>query len=63
MFYVVAKYNYKLSPLEEFYLRKWNKEDPVDRNELDRNDKVQEAQGNRNPFIDFPDLADRIADL
>lgn len=63
MFYVSAKYGYKLSRLEEFYLRKWHREDPVDRNEIDRNDRIQEAQGNRNPFVDFPDLVDRIEDL
>jgi len=63
MFYVVAKYNYRLSDLEEFYLRKWNRDDPVDNEEIKRNDGVQEHQGNRNPFIDFPDLPSRIADL
>ncbi|MDC1174722.1 endonuclease [Bacteriovoracaceae bacterium] len=63
MFYVVAKYGYKLGRLEEYYLRKWHKEDPVDREEVLRNDRIQDVQGNRNPFIDFPGLADRISDL
>jgi len=39
---------------------KWNKMDPPDANEMRRNDLVQEKQGNRNPFIDAPELADAI---
>lgn len=38
----------------------WNRLDPPDANERRRNDLVQEFQGNRNPFIDEPALADRI---
>lgn len=63
MFYVRAKYGYKLQRLEEAYLRKWHLEDPVDQEERDRNDAIEEAQGNRNPFIDYPELVERIADF
>lgn len=63
MFYVSAKYGYRLEPLEEYYLRKWHLDDPVDRNELERNEGIQEVQGNRNPFIDFPELVSRIEDF
>lgn len=38
----------------------WNRLDPPDDNERRRNDLVQQFQGNRNPFIDNPELADRI---
>ena len=38
----------------------WNREDPPDEWELARNQRVERFQGNRNPFIDEPDLADRI---
>ena len=38
----------------------WNEEDPVDDFERQRNDRVYQYQGNRNPFIDYPDLADAI---
>ncbi len=63
MFYVSAKYKYRISDIEEFYLRKWNSEDPVDADEVLRNDKVQGAQGNRNPFIDYPELVKRISNF
>ena len=37
-------------------LLKWNDEDPVSDLERKRNNVIQAAQGNRNPFIDFPQL-------
>ncbi|MDR2867661.1 MAG: endonuclease [Acholeplasmatales bacterium] len=33
-------------------LRRWNLEDPVDEFEIQRNNRIYEYQGNRNPFID-----------
>ncbi|MBI4425433.1 MAG: endonuclease [Elusimicrobia bacterium] len=39
---------------------KWNREHLPTAEELRRNDLVAEFQGNRNPFIDEPSLADRI---
>ncbi len=39
---------------------KWNTEDPVDDFEIQRNNRVEEYQGNRNPFIDHPEYADRL---
>ncbi|MCX5788274.1 MAG: endonuclease [Elusimicrobia bacterium] len=39
---------------------RWNREHPPDAAELQRNDRIQAFQGNRNPFIDDPTLADRI---
>ncbi|MFP9113170.1 endonuclease [Flavobacterium sp. RHBU_3] len=38
----------------------WNEEDPVSYYETNRNDVLQQLQGNRNPFIDNPYLANRI---
>jgi len=38
----------------------WHEQDPVTDYERHRNAAIFDAQGNRNPFIDFPDLADRI---
>lgn len=41
-------------------LLRWNEMDPVSQKEIDRNDAVQKEQGNRNPFIDYPELVDLI---
>lgn len=41
-------------------LLQWNEQDPVSELEILRNDKVEAIQGNRNPFIDYPYLADSI---
>ena len=38
----------------------WNELDPVSEAEIVRNDKIEVIQGNRNPFIDYPELADQI---
>lgn len=60
LFYFATRYQMKISPQEESALRKWNREDPVDEAEMLKNDQIQEAQGNRNPYIDFPQLVDGI---
>ena len=41
-------------------LMKWHRQDPVSQKEVDRNNGIQETQGNRNPFIDYPYLAEYI---
>ena len=41
-------------------LMKWAKDDPVSQKEIDRNEKVWQLQGNRNPFVDYPGLEDYI---
>ena len=41
-------------------LLKWSKQDPVSPKEITRNETIYGLQGNRNPFIDYPDLADYI---
>lgn len=38
----------------------WNREDPVSEFEMQRNNVIEAAQGNRNPFIDNPYLATLI---
>ena len=39
---------------------KWHRQDPVSQKEVDRNNGIQLTQGNRNPFIDYPYLAEYI---
>ena len=41
-------------------LLKWHREDKVSQKEIDRNEVIYGIQNNRNPFIDFPDLAEYI---
>ena len=41
-------------------LLEWNRQDPPDTNERRRNDLIAQFQGNRNPFVDDPSLADQI---
>ena len=41
-------------------LMKWHRQDPVSKKEIDRNNGIQQTQGNRNPFIDYPYLAEFI---
>ncbi len=38
----------------------WAKNDPVDQMEIDRNQAVSEIQGNRNPYVDFPNLMEYV---
>ena len=38
----------------------WHRLDPVSKKELDRAIEVNKIQGNRNPFIDYPDLVEYI---
>ena len=39
---------------------KWHKQDPVSEKEVNRNNAVYAVQGNRNPFVDYPQLADYV---
>ncbi len=41
-------------------LLEWNRRFPPDAGERARNDLVERFQGNRNPFVDDPSLADRV---
>lgn len=41
-------------------LRHWSAEDPVDANERRRNGAIERVQGNRNPFIDCPELVEKF---
>ncbi len=38
----------------------WHRADPVSRKEIERIDAISTIQGNRNPFIDYPDLVEYI---
>lgn len=41
-------------------MMRWSKNDPVDAVETARNNAVQEVQGNRNPYVDYPGLEEYV---
>lgn len=63
LFYFSMRYEIRLPDHEEFFLRQWHILDPVDQEEINRNDIVEEIQGNRNPFVDDPTLVDYISNF
>ena len=41
-------------------LLEWHGQDPVDAAEITRNDEIHDYQGNRNPFVDYPEWVNAI---
>ena len=52
--------NYGFTAYSVALLMKWHRMDPVSRKEIDRNNGMQSEQGNRNPFVDYPILAEYL---
>lgn len=63
LFYFATRYNIFIGPAEEMILRLWHKADPIDANEKARHEAIATHQKSRNPFIDFPELVEKISDL
>jgi hypothetical protein len=63
LFYFALRYNGQIVPEEEIVLRIWNELDPVDTEEMKRNDLIETIQGNRNIFVDDAEYADLIEDF
>ena len=60
-FYMVAQNTYPtLTTWAQNLLLKWHRQDPVSEKEIMRNEEVYKIQNNRNPFIDYPELAEYI---
>lgn len=62
-FYFAVRYGKSIPSSEEAVLRQWNKDDPVDAFEKNRNDKIENIQHNRNCFVDHPEFVDAISDF
>ncbi len=66
IFYLMVRYaeadNYNFNTVSQGIdlLLAWNELDPVSPLEMQRNNRVEDFQGNRNPFIDCADFADLI---
>lgn len=70
LYFVVRYYDRQIKPTDyyDFFVSKintylkWNRQDPPDSYEKERNDRIYVYQGNRNPFVDDYTLADRIGE-
>lgn len=51
---------YGLTDYSVILLMKWHRQDPVSQKEIDRNNAIEKMQGNRNPFVDYPCLAEYL---
>ncbi len=59
--YAMQNDNYlEFQPWEQEVLIQWHRQDPVSEKEIKRMDAVSNFQHNRNPFIDYPYLAEFI---
>ncbi|HHX68904.1 MAG TPA: hypothetical protein GX708_12735, partial [Gallicola sp.] len=63
IFYLMTRYsqsdNYVFTDVAQSLemLLEWHESDPVDNAEIIRNDRIEDYQGNRNPYIDNPNYA------
>jgi endonuclease I len=60
MFYYSVMYDKPIDDVQEKCLRKWNKIDPVDSDEIRRNNLIKKYQGNFNIFISNASYVDSI---
>ena len=62
-FYFSVRYQLSIPDDEEAELKVWSAQDPPSDRERERNDAIESVQHNRNPFVDYPGLSDRISDF
>ncbi len=55
MFYMADAYGMKIFKRQRRLLISWNEQDPPSKREIQRNQLIEQLQGNRNHFIDYPE--------
>ncbi len=63
MLYFSIRYGMKIDKDQEFYFKKWNLQDSVNRHEKSRNIGIKQYQGNSNPFVEMPELVQFISNF
>ena len=63
MLYFSMRYSKKVDSMQEGFFKSWNYKDEVSEKEIERNELIDEVQGNRNPFVDVPEFIDMISDF
>ena len=60
IFYMYRQYKLPVANDLMKILKVWNRQDPPSEQEKIRNDRIEQIQGQRNPYIDTPGLADKL---
>jgi deoxyribonuclease-1 len=60
MFYMANEYGLEIRSRHGKMLKRWHRDHPVSPEEKRRNKVIEHIQGNRNPYIDHPQLADQL---
>ena len=63
MFYMATEYReqgLELFRRQALLLAEWHRADPPSKQEQRRNDRIEQVQGNRNPYIDDPDSLESL---
>ena len=61
IFYFALQYDMTIDKEQKEDLLKWNRLDPVEAVDEQRNSQIETIQGNRNPYIDYPELVELLA--
>jgi deoxyribonuclease I len=63
LFYFSSHYDMDIKASVEKTLRKWHAADPVDASEKARHEIIARIQKSRNPFIDHPEMVEKVTDF
>ena len=60
IFYMHARYDLPVEKKTLQMLKQWNRDDPPSSQEIERNNRIEQIQGNRNAYIDDPQIANKL---